>query len=258
MKNKVINLFGNNKIVPNKGVKYSELLEQFMYPFMNRFKDYENIGDIIEFSINAWNMGNIKVLLPKEGFKEIISNAPNQEDIDFHLLKKMIDFKAKKFKEYTNFIADYELKEVNDGGDPVLTVITQESEAYLSNMANGIEENNMHGQEDFEENYINRNAIIIKPQQAFIDWLGNLYPDNIFIEDVKKSNIYLVDDDIDDIEKWLKKKFDTFFTMELQDWHTNKKEWPQKRNYKMFNLWFDIEISEMIYDLERKPVLKSE
>jgi len=46
--------------------------------------------------------------------------------------------------------------------------------------------------------------------------------------------------------------------MELDEWHDNRKEWPQKRNYKMFNLWFRVEISEMIYDLEKKPILKSE
>ena len=37
-----------------------------------------------------------------------------------------------------------------------------------------------------------------------------------------------------------------FFTMELNDWHTNKKEWPQKRNYKMFNLWFRVEIFSLL------------
>jgi hypothetical protein len=71
-------------------------------------------------------------------------------------------------------------------------------------------------------------------------------------------DIYLVDDNINDLEKFLKKKFDKLFKMVLEDWHTNKKEWPQKRNYKMFKQWFRIEISEMIYDLEKKPILKSE
>jgi hypothetical protein len=59
------------------------------------------------------------------------------------------------------------------------------------------------------------------------------------------------DDKIDDVEKWLIKKFDKFFMMELDEWCANKKEWPQKRNYKMFKLWFKVEISEMIYDLEK-------
>ena len=86
-----------------------------------------------------------------------------------------------------------------------------------------------------------------------------MYPDDDdFEEDIKETNIYLIDDTIDDVEKWLKKKFDKFFMMELDEWHTNKKEWPQKRNYKMFNLWFQVEISRMIYDLEKQPVLKLE
>jgi hypothetical protein len=79
-----------------------------------------------------------------------------------------------------------------------------------------------------------------------------------FEEDIKETNIYLVDDKIDDVEKWLKKKFDKFFMMELDEWFENKKDWPQKRNYKMFKQWFQVDVSTMIYDLEKNPVLKSE
>jgi len=253
MKNKIINLFGNNEVVPNNGVKYSELLEEFMNPFASNFKDYEYIEDIFEFAVNAWNFGNMKVLMPQEEFKKT-TDLIKENDINFVLLSKMIDYKVSKFKEYTNFIVDYELTQTN--ADPILKVTTQEQEPYLSDMMNTQE--NEVTQDDFEENYINRSAIIIKPQQPFLDWYSNLYPEDDFEDDIKETNIYLVDDTIDDVEKWLKKKFDKFFMMELEEWHDNKKEWPQKRNYKMFNLWFRVEISEMIYDLEKKPILKSE
>jgi len=259
MKNKVINLFENNKIVPNSGVKYSDLLEQFMNPFMSGFKDYEYVEDIIEFAINAWNFGNMKSIIPPEEFDETRKDIP-KTDIDFVLLNKMIDYKAEKFKEYENFIVDFELKQI-DNGDPILRVITQEQDAYLTNMLDVMEkeDSQQYSQEDFEENYINRVAIILKPLQPLIDWHNSIYPDSKIDEtDIAETNIYLVNDEIDDIEKWLKKKFDKFFMLELSDWHTNKKEWPQRRNYKMFKLWFRIEISEMIYDLEKSPVLKSE
>jgi len=258
MKNKVIDLFGNNKLVPNTGVKYSELLEQFMSPFAHEFKDYEYIEDIFELAINAWNFGNIKVLMPPEEFEKSIG-LTQEKDINIILLHKMINHKTSKFKKHTNFIVDFELKEV-DNGDPILSVVTQEEEAYLANMLNEMEEegNLQHSQEDFEENYINRYAIILKPQQPYIDWYANLNPVDDYEEEIKESSIYLVDDGIDDVGKWLKKKFDKFFILELSEWHENKKEWPQKRNYKMFKLWFRVEISEMIYDLEKKPVLKSE
>lgn len=254
MNNRVIDLFGNNKVVPNTGVKYSKLLEQFISPFMDDFKDYEFIEDIFDFAINAWNFGNIKTIIPPEEFDKTKKDIP-KTDIDFALFNRMIDYKAEKFKEYENFIVDFELEEV-DEGDPILRVITQEKEAYLTKMMNTMEKSLSYLEEDFEENYINRNAIIIKPKQPFVDWHNSLYPDSKLDEiDV---DIYLVDGDINDLEKFLKKKFDKLFKMVLEDWHTNKKEWPQKRNYKMFNLWFRVEISETIYDLEKKPILKSE
>ena len=256
MKNKVINLFGN-KIIPNTGVKYSELLEQFMSPFVNEFRDIEYMEDIFEFVINAWNFGNIEVLLPKGEFEKA-TGLIKDKDINVALLRKMIDYKTSNFKEYENFIVDYELKEVAAGEDPILSVVTQEKEAYLANMMDTLE--NEVTENDYAENYINRSAIILKPQQPFVDWYFKLNPEDELDteEDIKEINIYLVDDGIDDVEKWLKKKFDKFFMMELDEWCENKKEWPQKRNYKMFKQWFQVDVSTMIYDLEKQPVLKSE
>ena len=194
----------------------------------------------------------MKVIAPNEEFEKIIATA-SKEDINFSLLKKMIDHKIKNFKVYTNFIVDFELNETDN--HPILSVITQEEETYLSNMMN-----NLDGQmtsNDFEENYINRYAIVIKPQQPFFHWLNALYPEDKITE-VEENNIYLVSDEIDDVNTWLKKKYDRLFKMELDDWHTNKKEWPQKRTYKMFKQWFNVEVSTMVYDLEKKPVYKSE
>ncbi len=259
MKNKVINLFGNNQMAQNKEVKYSKLLEQFMEPFAHQFEDIEYIEDIFELAINAWNFGNMKQILPEdenEDIADIIKEDGGVINID--LLNKMINYKLTNFKEYTNFIVDFELKEANAGKAPILSVITQEEDAYLANMVNEIEEDNQHSEVNYFENYINRGAIIVKPLQPFLDWLSMLNPEESFEKDSKETNIYLIDESIADIDKWLRKKFDKFFMMELDAWHTNKKEWPQKRNYKMFTQWFQVDVSISIYDLEKKPVLKSE
>ncbi len=254
MSNKVIDLFGNKKVVPNTGVKYSELLEQFIYPFMDDLKVFIYQEDIFDFAINAWNFGNLKTIIPLEEFDKITKDIPKM-DIDFAVLNRMIDYKTEKFKEYEKFIVDFEIEE-GYGGDSILSVVTEERESYLSNLLDEIDEPLSFLEEDFEENYINRSAIIVKPKQPFIDWHNNLYPNKKM--DEIDIDIYLIDGDITDLEKFLKKKFDKLFTMVLYDWHTNKKEWPQKRNYKMFKQWFRVEISETIYDLEKKPVLKSD
>lgn len=251
MKNKIINLFGDNKIVQNKGVKYSTLLEKFMANFKSEFSEMEYIENIFEVAIAAWNFGNISVIVEEKEFKKIIASS-QEDDINTTLLFKMIDYKVTNFKEYTNFIVDYDLKETSK--DPILSVITQEQETYLAAMFNEIEHQNTP--DDFDENFIDRSAIILKPLQPFIDWHNSLYPDSTLDEiDV---DIYLVNNKIDDLEGWLKKKYDKLFTIELYEWHTNKKDWPQKRNYKMFKQWFQVQISTEIYDLEKKPISKLE
>jgi hypothetical protein len=250
MKNKVINLFGDKNIVQNQGIKYSSLLEQFLSPFVKDFDDVEYYEDIFDFAIRAWNFGNMRAILP-EGDGDAAINAVEGKNINTGLLNRMIDAKVTKFKEFTNFIVDYELKETT--GDPVLSVVTQEKDDYLAAMLEELE--GQDSEDDFKENFIDRIAIIVKPLQPFLDWLFKLYPEHA--DEKFEVNTYLLSEDIEDVEAWLKKKYDKLFMIELEAWHTNKKEWPQKRNYKMFKQWFQVEVSTMVYDLEKEPVYKS-
>lgn len=250
MKNKVINLFNKPQIVvPNQGAKYSQLLEKFIEPFINDFDDVEFYEDIFEFAINAWNTANMKLILPKEESDEVFDTLDSNE-IDIALFNRMIDYKISHFKNYTNFIVDYELTETNE--DPILKITTQEQDAYLKSMVEQFDQEDTEN--NFDENYINRSAIILKPLQPFIDWCSNLYPKDL--DDIKETRTYLISEDIEDIDSWLAKKFDKLFTFELGSWHQNKKEWPQKRNYKMFKEWFQIDISIMVYDFEKNPIIK--
>lgn len=255
-KNKVINLFGDNNVIPNtKDVSYSKLLEQFLGPFENDFKENFKedfyIEDIFKFAITAWNFGNMSVLMPKEEFERIMELATEEAD-HYPLLRKMLDYKAANFKTYSNFITDFEITEKKGKG--VLTVETQKEEDYLSELTTS--NDNEYAPADFEDNYINRFAIVIKPLKPFADWLFNLNPEDEYPE-FKERSIYLVNDEIVDLEVWLKKKFDKLFMFELDAWNTNKKEWPQKRTYKMFRQWFQVELSTMVFDMEKQPVSKS-
>lgn len=250
MKNKVINLFGDKNVIQNEGVKYSGLLEKFIEPFIDEFKEYEYYEDIIEFAINAWNFGNMSLILPKEGNDEALNSFTKIEGIDADLLIKMIDFKKSNFKEYTNFIADFKLQETEN--DPILTVITQEEDKYLAAMFQKF--NNEVSEIDFEEKYINRSAIIIKPLKPFFDWYNNLYPN--YDIDINETNTYLISDDENQEEEWIKKNFDKIFSIELESWHKDENDWPKKRNYKMFKEWFYIDISSIVYDFETTPITR--
>ena len=250
MKKKVINLFDDKIIVQNTDVKYSELFENFLKPFVNEFKDVEYYEDIIELGIVAWNFGNLKSILPEDD--DAFLNVAKDKNVDINLMKRMINYKVLNFKQYNNFVVDYDLEGSDEA--PVLTLVTQEEDAYLSNMLDKI--GNEDSQDQFEENYINRSAIILKPLQPFITWVKNLYPEDDFtgIEAIT----YLVDEDIDDLEAWITKKYDKLFTFELTGWSTNKKQWPQKRTHKMFREWFRVDVSTLVFDMERSPVSKAE
>jgi hypothetical protein len=250
-KGKVLKLFDQNQIIKkNEGVKYSVLFSDFIEPFANDFPKDFDMQDVLEFAMNAWNLGNMSLIVPEKEFKEIMSNSQTDEFYG-KLLNKMIHRKVSHFSKCDRFISDFELKEVN--GETVLSVITEEKEYYVANLLDEMEE--VHFEDDYEQGYINRKAIVLTLQQPFIEWAQENC-DSFEEEDAKKSKAYLVNEEIDDLEKWLRKKFDKFFMMELEEYNDNKKIWPQKRNYKMFNNWFQVHIASEIYDLENVPVLK--
>ncbi len=104
---------------------------------------------------------------------------------------------------------------------------------------------------------INRNAIVVKPKQALFDWVNSIYPDSP-IKAPDEATVYLIKekDSNEEIEKWLQKNFDNIFQNELNNWHTDEKDWVEKRTYKLFTEWFDVEIHSMILDLEETAITK--
>jgi len=251
--NKVINLFKGKPAIQNTGIKYSDLLQQLMHPFEKKLETLEYFEDIVEFSMMAWNFGNLKSLLPSKEFNHILSQA-DDEDINAKLMIEMINYKQKHFKEYKNFIIDFSITE-SPSGEEILNIITQPEDEYLANMVDYFEE-----EDDLTNNdsgYIERYAIIVKPKQAFHLWLEQLPNLEIDLDlELNQPSVYLIDDQYQDLNKWLKKNYDTIFQIELEDWSEYKKYWPRNRNYKSFMQWFTVEASFLVYDMENKPIRK--
>lgn len=74
-KNKVIDLFGGKNAIPNKGIAYSKLMDQFLAPFQNDFPEDFYLEDIFGFAITAWNFGNMSTLMSKEEFEKTMALA---------------------------------------------------------------------------------------------------------------------------------------------------------------------------------------
>ncbi len=251
MKNKVINLFDN--AVKNDEVKYSELIHNFMNPFEKYFPDHFEIEDIYDFAINVWNVGNIAQHISKKEQKELFSDPGIPKEL-VKVHEKLLNSKLGKFSEYPRFIVDFSIEEGNEKGFD-LVVSTGNENAYAESLKKRFEDE-INDNANFEDGYIDRHAVVLIPKQPFIDWINEIYPDENITLNSKESNVYLVNNSFKDMETLLKRNYKMFFIMELEDWSTNKKDWPKKQTYKMFQQWFSVSTSYLVYDTEQYHVSK--
>jgi hypothetical protein len=251
MAKKVVDIFSGQNLIPSEEQNYSELLSDFIKPFENDFHFEMTAEDRVSFAVNAWNLGCISQVMTKKEFENMFSTTSFPK-AEMTILKKMIELKKKKYAKFDMFIDEFELEEKH--GQQVLSVITQRKEDFI----NEILEDDLDifpELADYEEAFINRQALIIKPLKPLFDWVNSIYPEES-ADTNTEPNIYLINEGIDNIEGWLKKEFERFFSLELFAWHSDENDWPQKRTYKMFRQWFSVDISTMVYDMENEPIIK--
>lgn len=112
---------------------------------------------------------------------------------------------------------------------------------------------------------IYRSAVVVKPRQAFLDWLNGIDPaDNPSLSELREDcRVYLVPDfeDAPDIEKaidkYVRNNFMGIFVNELEAWYTDPDKFPEL-TYKKFEEWFEITTHSMIFDTVDKPISKEE
>jgi hypothetical protein len=109
--------------------------------------------------------------------------------------------------------------------------------------------------------YINRSAAVIKPQQPFLEWL-NALPDSdiqLTLRDIQQDCTVLLLPEFDDENQnllYIKNHFNLIFEKELDGFCIDSDYWPQKRDYKTFLRWFEIEIHSAIIDTVGKDIIK--
>ncbi len=108
---------------------------------------------------------------------------------------------------------------------------------------------------------INRSVVILKPTQAFLDWVLELpdpEPMELTLEDLRHDCTALLIPDFDDETGALEFIYDYYeelFEIELDAWYSDESLWPAERTLEMFQDWFDIEIHSMVTDLAEEEFL---
>jgi len=101
---------------------------------------------------------------------------------------------------------------------------------------------------------INRTAVVVRPKQPFIDWLKSLPDDDsdYALEEISSDNLtFLIPqcDNSDEAMEYIRKRYGLILEWVFGGWATTEELWPEKRNWKMLNEWFDIEIHSEVFDL---------
>ena len=101
---------------------------------------------------------------------------------------------------------------------------------------------------------VNRSALLVKRKKPYIDWANALDEDGPRLSldgPMKDSTVCLVDEIgyERDVQEVVKKHYAIIFEQELVAWHLVEKDWPQKRDLKTFEDWFEVGAHSMVLDI---------
>ena len=104
---------------------------------------------------------------------------------------------------------------------------------------------------------VNRAAIMLRYKEPAVRWINEADPRvETHAVDIEEANqertVYLVSDEdgdgIDAAKEWVKENYKTLFESELDGWYTDSELWPEKRTFKLFKEWFDVECHSVLVD----------
>ena len=108
---------------------------------------------------------------------------------------------------------------------------------------------------------LNRDLIVVRPKQPFVDWVNEAdpYPDGSLktLEEVNEDvSTFLVHDYAsEDLDGWLKECYLHLFEAILEEWYVDEALWPQDRTLALFKRWCGIEIHSMVFDIVDGPLI---
>ncbi len=111
---------------------------------------------------------------------------------------------------------------------------------------------------------INRNAVIITPKQALLDWVSSVYGKGGSIEISEdghdESNVYLIPEMecIEDNLMYINDNYRIYFEDMLKEWVEDTNLWPQKLTWTLFTEWFSFSVQSVIIDTGFDDIVKDD
>lgn len=108
---------------------------------------------------------------------------------------------------------------------------------------------------------INRTLLIVVPKRPFFDWVNSIERNTPgFIAATEHHSAYLIPEKYDEsnYKTFLKKIFRTIFEEELYSEFRDSDLWPEKRDLRTFDQWFEVHACDIVYDLGQEAIISEE
>jgi hypothetical protein len=108
---------------------------------------------------------------------------------------------------------------------------------------------------------VNRTAIVVKPDQPFLDWLHRADPtsNELSLEDLQREpTVYLLPECANEGEagQYLGEVCGQIFEEQLDGWYHVPATWPNRRDLDAFDRWFEWSFHSMEVDLSDLPLIQ--
>lgn len=99
---------------------------------------------------------------------------------------------------------------------------------------------------------INRGFLMVRPQQAFIDWAMQ-QDEELFLDQDMEANIYLVEEDFFEEEPVIEANFKKIFLNELEAVTDDESRYPAIK-MEVFQTWFKVSAGNSVFDCEKDNI----
>lgn len=105
---------------------------------------------------------------------------------------------------------------------------------------------------------VNRNAVIVKPRQAFVDWIRRVSPvATVTLDEIRDDfSCYLIPEFLSRREQkeYLEQSFGEIFSQELKAWSTDRSTWPKLTSFRLFLEFFEVDFHSVVQDMVDDPL----
>ena len=106
---------------------------------------------------------------------------------------------------------------------------------------------------------INRMIAILRPKQAFLDWINSMPddPNTMTMELVAHENLCFLIPEYESNEQgreFILKNAEAILEVQLEGWDQSGETWPEKLERRLLQNFFDIEIHSEVFDMMKGPI----